>query len=109
MPWLGLKTVESIGLPLGFRSDSLVSLINQNAAPDFSATDRVGLRRRPFAWLMIVLTKSDRKKGKRGPDALRRQSLKVPDAGINGSPVSGSEVEVLVRWMRLRIFAGIPA
>lgn len=42
--WLALKTVESFGVRLGFRSDSLVSLVHQNAAPDLAVTDRVGLR-----------------------------------------------------------------
>lgn len=47
--WLALKMAELCGLRLNFRSDSLVSLMNQNAAPDFSANARVGLTCRPFA------------------------------------------------------------
>lgn len=46
--WLALKSAESCGLRLNFRSDSLVSLMNQNPAPDFSANENVGLNCRPF-------------------------------------------------------------
>jgi nucleoside-diphosphate-sugar epimerase len=46
--WLGLKSAEVCGLKLNFRSDSLVSLMNQNPAPDFSANSKVGLACRPF-------------------------------------------------------------
>ena len=47
--WIGLKTAETCGLRLSFRSDSLVSLMYQNPAPDFSANAQVGLVCRPFA------------------------------------------------------------
>jgi nucleoside-diphosphate-sugar epimerase len=47
--WLGLKTAESCGLRLNFRSDSLVSLMYQNPAPDFSLNTAAGLVCRPFA------------------------------------------------------------
>jgi len=46
--WLGIKGAEICGLRLGFRSDSLVSLIYQNPSPDFSANATVGLVCRPF-------------------------------------------------------------
>jgi nucleoside-diphosphate-sugar epimerase len=46
--WLGLKTAELCGVKLNFRSDSLVSLMNQNPAPDFSANSQIGLVCRPF-------------------------------------------------------------
>ncbi len=46
--WAGLKSAEICGLKLNFRSDSLVSLMNQNPAPDFSANSKVGLVCRPF-------------------------------------------------------------
>lgn len=46
--WLALKLAETCSLRLNFRSDSLVSLMNQNAAPDFSANAAVGLNCRPF-------------------------------------------------------------
>ncbi len=47
--WLALKTAEKIGLKLGFRSDSLVSLVNQNPRPDFSQGAAVGFHARPYA------------------------------------------------------------
>jgi nucleoside-diphosphate-sugar epimerase len=46
--WLGLKSAELCGLKLNFRSDSLVSLMNQNPKPDFSTNAKVGLICRPF-------------------------------------------------------------
>ncbi|HXR04795.1 MAG TPA: NAD-dependent epimerase/dehydratase family protein [Verrucomicrobiae bacterium] len=46
--WAGLKTVETCGLRLNFRSDSLVSLMYQNANPDFSPNAAAGLICRPF-------------------------------------------------------------
>ena len=46
--WLGLKSAELCGLKLNFRSDSLVSLMNQNPSPDFSANSKIGLICRPF-------------------------------------------------------------
>jgi nucleoside-diphosphate-sugar epimerase len=46
--WLGLKCGEVCGLKLNFRSDSLVSLMHQNPAPDFSANPKAGLICRPF-------------------------------------------------------------
>ena len=46
--WLALKCAELCGLRLGFRSDSLVSLMNQNPRPDFSANEGCGLRCRAF-------------------------------------------------------------
>jgi len=46
--WAGLKTAELGGLKLSFRSDSLVSLMYQNPAPNFSANATVGLICRPL-------------------------------------------------------------
>ena len=46
--WAGLKMAEVGGLKLNFRSDSLVSLMHQNPAPDFSANAQAGLVCRPF-------------------------------------------------------------
>ena len=46
--WLGLKSAETCGLRLNFRSDSLVSLMFQNPRPDFSPNAAVGLVCRPF-------------------------------------------------------------
>ena len=47
--WLGLKSAEVCGLKLNFRSDSLVSLMHQNPAPDFSPNAAAGLVCRPLA------------------------------------------------------------
>ena len=46
--WLGIKTFETIGVPLSFRSDSLVSLMNQDLQPSFAATHAAGFVFRPF-------------------------------------------------------------
>ena len=46
--WLALKSAESCGLRLNFRSDSLVSLMHQNPAPDFSPNAAAGLTCREF-------------------------------------------------------------
>jgi nucleoside-diphosphate-sugar epimerase len=46
--WLALKLAELCGMRLNFRSDSLVSLMNQNPSPDFSANSKVGLTCRSF-------------------------------------------------------------
>jgi len=46
--WAGLKTAETCGLRLNFRSDSLVSLMHQNPRPDFSPNAAAGLTCRPF-------------------------------------------------------------
>lgn len=48
MVWLGLKSAEICGLRMNFRSDSLVSLMYQNPAPDFSSNAAAGLVCRPF-------------------------------------------------------------
>jgi nucleoside-diphosphate-sugar epimerase len=42
--WLGLRGIECVGVPLSFRSDSLVSLMNQNSSPDFSLMRGLGIR-----------------------------------------------------------------
>lgn len=47
--WLALKSAELCGLKLNFRSDSLVSLMYQNPAPDFSPNASLGLACRPFS------------------------------------------------------------
>ncbi len=48
LAWLLIKTGEICRLPLPFRSDSLVSLMNQNPRPSFELTRRLGLKFRPF-------------------------------------------------------------
>lgn len=47
--WLGLHCAEMAGLRLNFRSDSLVSLLNQNPNPQFEIPRLLGFRFRPFA------------------------------------------------------------
>jgi hypothetical protein len=39
---------ELLGRPLNFRSDSVVSLMNQDPAPDFTVAERLGVICRPF-------------------------------------------------------------
>jgi hypothetical protein len=46
--WLALKVAEGVGLRLRFRSDSVVSLVNQNRAPDFETFTRFPVVCRPF-------------------------------------------------------------
>ena len=46
--WLALKSAETLGLPLGFRSDSLVSLMHQNAVPDFTIPAGSGWQPRAY-------------------------------------------------------------
>ena len=46
--WAGLKTAETLGLRLNFRSDSLVSLMYQNPRPDFALNASAGLDCRAF-------------------------------------------------------------
>jgi len=52
VPWpgvyAGLKAAELLGLKMKFRSDSVLSLVFQNPAPDFSQADRLQLQRRPY-------------------------------------------------------------
>ncbi len=53
--WLVLKTAETLGLRLGFRSDSLISLVNQNPKPDFSQGAAVGFHPRPYSTAVLSL------------------------------------------------------
>jgi nucleoside-diphosphate-sugar epimerase len=46
--WAGLRSAEACGWRLNFRSDSLVSLMHQNPAPDFAPNAGAGLVCRPF-------------------------------------------------------------
>lgn len=52
VPWravyLALKTAEAAGVKLSFRSDSVLSLVNQNPKPDFSALDRFHIQVRAY-------------------------------------------------------------
>jgi nucleoside-diphosphate-sugar epimerase len=46
--WLVLKTAESLGIVLPFRSDSVISLVRQNPRPDFSSATQTGMQFRDF-------------------------------------------------------------
>jgi nucleoside-diphosphate-sugar epimerase len=47
--WLAIKCCELCGIKLDFRSDSLVSLMYQNPAPEFEPARRLGMKFRPYA------------------------------------------------------------
>lgn len=47
--WLGLKAAELVGLHLGYRSDSVVSLVFQDPHPDFSSIGVLGVTPRDFS------------------------------------------------------------
>ncbi|MFO1018188.1 MAG: NAD-dependent epimerase/dehydratase family protein [Hyphomonadaceae bacterium] len=53
--WLGLRGAELLRVPIGLRSDSLVSLINQDTAPLLNAEAELGVRCRPFGLSAIAL------------------------------------------------------
>jgi nucleoside-diphosphate-sugar epimerase len=55
MIWLALKSAETCGLRLNFRSDSLVSLMHQNPYPDFSPNAALGLTCRPLDLQKMVI------------------------------------------------------
>jgi hypothetical protein len=46
--WLALRSAEICGLRLPLRSDSLVSLVNQDRAPVLNARETLGVECRPF-------------------------------------------------------------
>ena len=46
--WLGLRTAELLHLNIGYRSDSVVSLVFQDLHPDFSGLQRAGISPRDF-------------------------------------------------------------
>ncbi|MDR3404068.1 MAG: NAD(P)-dependent oxidoreductase [Chthoniobacter sp.] len=52
IPWrlmyAGLKTLETLGLPSPFRSDSLIGIVFQNPAPQFELPEMPGATFRPF-------------------------------------------------------------
>lgn len=48
MAWLGLRVAELAGLRARFRSDSLLSLMRQDPAPDFTMTRLLGVNFRMF-------------------------------------------------------------
>lgn len=46
--WAMLRSLETLGLPTGFKSDSLVGLMNPNPNPDFQMQQELGLGFRPL-------------------------------------------------------------
>jgi nucleoside-diphosphate-sugar epimerase len=46
--WAPLRLAEALRLPLKFRSDSVISLVNQDPRPDFAATHALGVALRDF-------------------------------------------------------------
>lgn len=46
--WVGLKSLELVGVPAGFRSDSLISMVYQDPHPSFELLRSLGLQCRPF-------------------------------------------------------------
>jgi nucleoside-diphosphate-sugar epimerase len=48
MIWLGLKTLELVGRPAAFRSDSLISIVYQDPSPSFELLNSLGVQCRPF-------------------------------------------------------------
>jgi nucleoside-diphosphate-sugar epimerase len=56
--WLALSLAEGMGLRLGFRSDSLISLMHQNPNPSFTAMQSLGITCRPFAITAHMLASS---------------------------------------------------
>jgi nucleoside-diphosphate-sugar epimerase len=54
--WLAIRTAEIMKIPLGLRSDSLVSLVNQDTAPVLNADELLGVRCRPFSLDEVPLT-----------------------------------------------------
>jgi hypothetical protein len=49
MRWATLRAAEAAGVNIKFRSDSLVSLMNQNPAPDFRRLGEWGIVLRAFS------------------------------------------------------------
>ena len=46
--WAGLRLAEALKIPVGFRADSLVSLVSQNSKPTLNAFRILGVSCRPF-------------------------------------------------------------
>ncbi len=53
--WLGLRGAEILRVPIGLRSDSLVSLVNQDTAPLLNAETELGVQCRPFDLSQVAL------------------------------------------------------
>ncbi len=59
--WFGIKTAETIGLKLGFRSDSVLSLVHQNKEPDFSVLLPKGIVFKDFSSIIADVSNTDKK------------------------------------------------
>lgn len=46
--WLALKSLELVGMPARFRSDSLISMVYQDPSPSFQLLNSLGFECRPF-------------------------------------------------------------
>ena len=46
--WAALKSLELVGTPAGFRSDSLISMVYQDPSPSFELLRSLGFQCRPF-------------------------------------------------------------
>jgi len=55
--WLALKSLELIGAPAKFRSDSLISMVYQDPAPSFKLLKSLGFQCRPFEPMPDLLGK----------------------------------------------------
>lgn len=53
--WYALRGAEALHVPIGLRSDSLVSLVNQDTAPNLNAEAELGVRCRPFDLSALTL------------------------------------------------------
>jgi nucleoside-diphosphate-sugar epimerase len=53
--WLGLRGAEIARVPLGLRSDSLISLVIQDVAPRLNAEAELGVSCRPFSLAEVAL------------------------------------------------------
>ena len=53
--WLALVAAENVGLRLRLRSDSLISLMNQDPSPNLNAEAALGVRCRPFDLASVSL------------------------------------------------------
>jgi nucleoside-diphosphate-sugar epimerase len=53
--WLAIRAAEIARIPLGLRSDSLVSLVNQDKAPTLNAHALLGVACRPFSLEDVAL------------------------------------------------------
>jgi len=56
LAWVGLKSLEIVGVPTQFRSDSLISLVYQDPQPSFALLKSLGFRCRPFQLAPAMLS-----------------------------------------------------